>query len=234
MELEGCRPLITGAARGIGRAFVDAFLEAGAAKVYATVRNADAAAALSAVDPRVQPVFLDTTQPDQVAEAAAGASDVNILVNNAGVLFYSNSLSAPNLDHARQEMEVNYFGTLAMCRAFAPNLIPTQGAIVNVLSIAALMYVHVVGTYNATKAAARSMTESLRVDLTPLGVRVLAVYAGGYDTEMHPPSTDRTFLNPPRMLTTAVLQSLVSGGPDDVYPDPGAQNVQRMLAPNPG
>ncbi|HEX2813841.1 MAG TPA: SDR family NAD(P)-dependent oxidoreductase [Sphingopyxis sp.] len=229
MKFDQCRPLITGSSRGIGRAFVDAFLEAGVPKIYAGVRNEDAAAAAAAIDPRVHPLVVDTTRPEQVEQAAREASDVTVLVNNAGVLHYASFLNAPDLGQARHEMEVNYFGPLAMARAFAPALTRSKGTIVNILSIAALAYMPLVGTYNASKAAARSMTQGLRVDLAEAGVAVMAVYAGGYDTEMHLETTDKALLNPPSVLTEAVLEALISGGVDELFPDAAARGLAQRL-----
>jgi len=229
MNLEQCRPLVTGSSRGIGRAFVDAFLQAGVPRVYAGVRNEDAAAAVAAIDPRVHPVIVDTTRPEQVEQAARDADDITVLINNAGVLHYASFLNAPDLDQARHEMEVNYFGPLAMARAFAPALTRSQGAIVNILSIAALAYMPLVGTYNASKAAARSMTHGLRAELAEAGVAVMAVYAGGYDTEMHLESTDKALLNPPSVLTGAVLDALAKGGVDELFPDAAARGIGERL-----
>lgn len=229
MNFDQCRPLVTGSSRGIGRAFVDAFLDAGVPKIYAGVRNEEAAATAAAIDPRVHPVIVDTTRPEQVAQAARDASDITVLVNNAGVLHYASFLNAPDLDQARHEMEVNYFGPLAMARAFAPALARSHGAIVNILSIAALAYMPLVGTYNASKAAARSMTQGLRVDLAEAGVTVMAVYAGGYDTGMHLETTDKALLNPPSMLTGAVLEALVRGGVDELFPDAAARGLGERL-----
>ncbi|WP_084421640.1 SDR family NAD(P)-dependent oxidoreductase [Henriciella litoralis] len=228
MQAAGSRPLITGASRGIGRAFVDAFLEAGAEKIYASVRNDAAAEKLRSVDPRVEPILIDTTDPKTIRAAVSHAPDIDILVNNAGVLYYASFLSSPDLQQARSELEVNYFGTLEMIRAFSPGLIDRGGAIVNILSIAALTYMPLVGTYNASKAAARFMTEGVRHELAPKGVRVLAVYAGGYDTDMHLPETDRALLSPPSLLTGAVLKALADGE-DDVFPDPAAQSLRSLL-----
>jgi len=233
MQLNRSRPLITGAARGIGRAFVDAFLEAGAEVVYAGVRDEAAARRLAAADPRVRPILLDTTHPHDVAAAARAAPDVDILVNNAGVSFNASFLNAPSLDAARQEIEVNFFGPLAMARAFAPSLVDRRGAIVNILSVAALVHIQSVGSYNASKGAARAMTLGLRGDLRASGVRVLAVYPGGYDTDMAYYVEDKSRLFQPSLLTAAVIEALADGGPDDVFPDPAAQNIRRMLREDP-
>jgi NAD(P)-dependent dehydrogenase (short-subunit alcohol dehydrogenase family) len=109
--------LITGANRGIGRAFVVGFAAAGAGKIYAAARDPT-----TITNPHVQPVRLDITDPSQVAAVAVACGDVNMLINNAGVAGFSPFLEAPDMTSARLEMETNYFGTLAMCRAFAPVL----------------------------------------------------------------------------------------------------------------
>jgi NAD(P)-dependent dehydrogenase (short-subunit alcohol dehydrogenase family) len=230
LDLVECRPLITGAARGIGRAFVREFLNAGAPVVYAGARSDAACADLAAIDPRVVPLRLDTRDLDQVAAAAVEARDLNVLVNNAGVERTVSFLNAPSMDDARAEMETNYFGVLAMARAFAPRLIAARGVMVNVLSIAALATVPELGSYSASKAAARALTQGLRAELNPDGVRIIAVYAGPYDTDMawHVPEAQAAQKNPPELLTSAVRAALADGGPDDIFPDPVAQQFRRM------
>ena len=118
MMIGGSTALVTGANRGLGKALVRALLEAGCAKVYAGARNIEGVAP----DRVVQPLQLDITNLDQVATAAARCGDVDILINNAGVAGFAPALAAPTMDNARLEIETNYLGTLAMCRAFAPVL----------------------------------------------------------------------------------------------------------------
>ena len=118
MMIGGSTALVTGANRGLGKALVRALLEAGCAKVYAGARDVDGVAP----DRVVQPLQLDITKMDQVAAAAARCTDVDILINNAGVAGFTPALAAPTMDNARLEIETNYLGTLAMCRAFAPVL----------------------------------------------------------------------------------------------------------------
>jgi len=229
LDFAKCRPLITGAGRGIGRTFVTEFLEAGAPRIYAAARSEAACVALAAVDPRVTPVRLDTRYDGQIEAAVQAARDVTVLVNNAGVERTTTFLGAPSMEDARAEMETNYFGAFAMCRAFAPRLIETRGAIVNILSIAAVVTVPHLGSYSASKAAARALTHGLRAELGPMGVRVIAVYAGPYETDMawHVPEADAGMKHRPRMLTSAVRASLAEGEPDEVYPDPIAQAVHQ-------
>src|SRR5215475_11842587 len=131
MKIAGSVALVTGANRGLGRAYARELIARGAAKVYGAARNPAAV-----TEPGVTPIALDITDSDRVAEVAAHCADVTLLVNNAGVLEYSTFIGAPNLDAARLEMETNYFGTLRMCRAFASALGANGGgAIVNMLSV---------------------------------------------------------------------------------------------------
>ena len=130
MQISNTIALVTGANRGLGLAFSRELVRRGAARVYGAARHPD-----QVTEPGVTPVGLDITDQAQVAAVAARCSDVSLLVNNAGVMRASTFTGAPNLDAARAEMETNYFGTLSMCRAFAPVLAANGGgAIVNMLS----------------------------------------------------------------------------------------------------
>jgi len=121
MKIEGSVALVTGANRGLGRVYARELVRRGAVKVYGAARDPRAV-----TEPGVTPVRLDITDPELVAEAAARCADVSLLVNNAGVMQVSTFTDAPSLDAARLEMETNYFGTLRMCRAFAPaSSVPT-------------------------------------------------------------------------------------------------------------
>ena len=132
MNITGSVVLVTGGNRGLGKAFVQALLDADAKKIYVGARHLT-----ETNDPRLQPLKLDITDARDVAAAAEACQDVNILVNNAGVAFVTPFITAPSMDDAREEMEINYFGTLAMCRAFAPILKKNGGgALVNMLSVA--------------------------------------------------------------------------------------------------
>src|SRR5215471_13020433 len=132
MKITGATALVTGANRGLGHALVDALRGADCRKVYAGARRVTDVAR----DNGIEPIELDITNAHHVAAAAARCSDVTILINNAGVAGFSPALGAPTIDTARREMETNYFGTLAMCRAFASVLRRNGGgALVNVLSV---------------------------------------------------------------------------------------------------
>src|SRR5215472_14794338 len=120
-----------------------------------------------------------------VAEVAQQCADVSLLVNNAGVLKYSTFIGAPSLDAARAEMETNYFGTLNMCRAFAPVLAANGGgAIVNMLSVTSFFTNLIDASYGASKAAAWSLTNGVRLELHRQGTLVVAVHASFIDTDM--------------------------------------------------
>lgn len=115
MNIDGAVALVTGANRGLGRAFARGLLARGAHTVYAAARDPQAVA-----DPGLTPVALDITDPASVAAAAERCADTTLVVNNAGILRGGSLLTADSLDGARAELETNLFGTLAMCRAFAP------------------------------------------------------------------------------------------------------------------
>ncbi|PXW27531.1 SDR family NAD(P)-dependent oxidoreductase [Paraburkholderia caballeronis] len=227
MRIEDSIAFVSGANRGVGAGFVAGLLARGARKVYAGMRDADAA---RFDDPRVVPVPLDVTAPAQVAQAAALAGDVTLLINNAGINRLERVAGPRDPGAARAEMEVNYFGTLEMCRAFAPALTRNGGALVNMLSILARVALPSMGSLCASKAAALRMTEGVRAELAGRGVRVLAVLPGAIDTDM-----SRDF-PPPKLAVAEVVDAVFSaleadpGGADDVYVGAMAEGVAAGLA----
>jgi NAD(P)-dependent dehydrogenase (short-subunit alcohol dehydrogenase family) len=186
MEINDCVGLVTGGNRGIGEGFVRVLLESGARRVYAGSRDPAAAGHLVREFPgRCVALELDVTDAAEVAAAAQQCGDVNLLVNNAGLFLNQLLVGAPDMSAARQEMEVNYFGTLAMCRAFAPVLARNGGgAIVNVLSAAAIVSVPNMGGYAPAKAATRSLSGAVRAELAGQGTQVTALIVGSVDTRM--------------------------------------------------
>ena len=180
MQISNTIALVTGANRGLGLAFSRELVRRGAVRVYGAARHPD-----QVTESAVTPVGLDITDQDQVAAVAARCSDVSLLVNNAGVMRASTFTGAPNLDAARAEMETNYFGTLAMCRAFAPVLAANGGgAIVNMLSVTSFYNNPFNSSYGASKAAGWSLTNGIRLELHHQGTLVVAVHAGFIDTDM--------------------------------------------------
>lgn len=182
MKIKGSVALVTGANRGIGRAFVAALLQRGAKKIYATARDPRA---IDAADPRIEPLALDVTDERAVRETAARCRDVSLLVNNAGVCLWTAALAAPSLENARQELETNYWAILHLSRAFAP-ILKAQGggAIVNILSVSSLVSFPMAGSYCVSKAALHSLTQGMRAELAAQGTQVLGVYPGPVDTRM--------------------------------------------------
>jgi NAD(P)-dependent dehydrogenase (short-subunit alcohol dehydrogenase family) len=175
--IEGAVALVTGGHRGFGRAFVDELLERGAAKVYATSRSPQAQR-----DERIVPLVVDVGDDASVAAAAQAASDVSIVINNAGIVLSTPVLAAPLAD-IRAELETNLFGTIRIARAFAPHLAQHRSsALVNVLSV--LSWLSFGSGYEISKAAAWSATNSMRLQLREQGTVVTALHVGYMDTDM--------------------------------------------------
>ncbi|MFI5915899.1 SDR family oxidoreductase [Dactylosporangium sp. NPDC051541] len=171
--------LVTGGNRGIGQAFVEELREQGA-KVYAGSRDPAAVQTPGAI-----PVELDITDPAQVAAAAAHCTDVNLLVNNAGIFLNRRLVQTDDPDTGRAEMEVNYFGTLNMTRAFAPVLGANGGGqIINVLSVAGIVPTAFMGGYSPAKAATLFLSGITRAELEPQGTKVTALIVGSVETRM--------------------------------------------------
>lgn len=228
MKIEGCIALVTGSNRGLGRALVSALLEAGAAKVYAAARNVREVAA---DDPRVVPLELDTSKPAQIAAAAHGAGDVTLLVNNAGVASSANVLTATQAA-MDTDFRTNVYGTLAVIKAFVPVLERARGgaAVVNVLSLASLGSVPSMGGYSASKAAAYSITQSLRPQLKGRHIEVLAALPGPIDTDMVKD------LQLPKASPADVAKGVLAGverGEEDIFPDPMAQQMGALWSKSP-
>jgi NAD(P)-dependent dehydrogenase (short-subunit alcohol dehydrogenase family) len=224
MQVENAVAFVSGANRGVGARFVTSLLERGARKVYAAARDTRMTVAN---DPRIVPVTLDITDPDQVEQAALLAPDVTLLINNAGINRLECVIRARDADAARDEMEVNYFGTLRMCRAFEPALVANGGAIVNMLSVLARITLPGMGSLCASKAASLRMTEGLRAEMAAHHVRVLAILPGAIDTDM-----SRDF-PPPKLTVSEVVNAVfdaLDGDTDEVYVGEMAIGVAAGLA----
>jgi len=181
MQIHGTTALVTGANRGIGKAFADTLLERGAARVYAAVRDVTT---VTDTDPRVVAVQLDVTDADQVAAVARGLGDIELVVNNAGIARPATPLSA-ELDAARAELEVNYLSLIATTQAFAPILAANGGgAFINVLSVGSWVGSPTLSTYTASKSAAWNYTNAARIELKHQGTHVVGVHVGFVDTDL--------------------------------------------------
>jgi len=224
MELKDHVVMVTGANGGIGSALVRAFLKAGVKKVYACARNKDS---LSAVlgDQRVQTVEIDITNASSVEVVACTYKDVTVLVNNAGT---AQGGLLGKQSSARAEMEVNYFGTHAMCSQFAPVLGANGGGcIVNIISLLAFVSMPSIGTYSASKAALHSFTQGLRGVLAKQGTKVIGVYPGPVATRM------TEGLQMPLATPEGVAQEVIAGvivNAEEIYPDEMSKGVIQGLA----
>ncbi|MDO9414848.1 SDR family oxidoreductase [Pararhizobium sp.] len=232
MNVQGSTALVTGANRGIGRTFVTELLARGAAKIYVGARDVTSLAGLVALDPaRIVALKLDVTDAQDVAAAAQAAADVTLLINNAGYAGGEGVISATDLSVARQEMEVNYFGVLALSQAFAPVLAKSAGStIVNVLSFLSLVTMPSVGTYSASKAAALAATRTVRAELEGQGTQVIAVMPVQVETDM-----GRSLPEPrlqPSEVAGEALDAVVSGK-QEVFPGELTRNSAAMFAADP-
>jgi uncharacterized protein (TIGR00369 family) len=222
MDLDGAVVLVTGASRGLGEAFVAELRDRGVAKIYAGARNPGAVAT-----PGVVAVALDITDPGDVERAAVECRDVTVVINNAGIST-GTSLLTGSLDDARAEFDTNVFGTLAVTRAFAPVLAANGGgALINVLSVLSWISIPATGAYCAAKAAALSMTNSIRLELAAQGTQVLAVHVGYIDTDMAA-AVDAP-KNDPHAVAATVLDGLVAGA-EEVLVDDLSRNVKASLS----
>jgi NAD(P)-dependent dehydrogenase (short-subunit alcohol dehydrogenase family) len=204
--------LVTGANRGIGQALVEEALRRGAKRVYAGTRQS-----LAHLDGRVTPLTLDVTNAAQTQRAVETVKSLDILINNAGLAAFDDLSDRAALE---RHLAVNLFGTYGVTQAFLPLLTHSRGAIVNVLSVAALAALPIIPAYSISKAAAFSLSQSLRALLAGQGVRVHAVLAGPVDTDM-----SRGF-DVPKASPESVARAIFDGveeGEDDIFPDPMSQ-----------
>jgi NAD(P)-dependent dehydrogenase (short-subunit alcohol dehydrogenase family) len=229
MNVHNTVALVTGANGGIGSHFVEQLLQSHAAKIYVCARSLDKLNNLVALDPqRVVPIALDVTDLQSVSAAATQCPDVTLLINNAGNSFNQGIISAPDLDSARAELEVNYFGMASMCRAFAPILKQHGGgAIINILSLTGKVNLPFSGSYSASKAAAISMTQSVRAELAAQKTLVVGVMPGTVDTALAKDWPDPKVS--PGEVARATLEALLADQ-EDVYPgDQAIQVAARLL-----
>jgi len=214
MKIEGKVVLITGANRGIGRALVEEALRRGAKRVYAATRQP-----FTHSDERVTPLTLDVTNAAQIQDAVEKVEALDILMNNAGVDLHEDLSERTNLE---RHLAVNLFGTYGVSQAFLPLVARSQGAVVNVLSLAALASVPFTPAYSVSKAAAFSLTQSLRALWAAHGVKIHAVMAGPADTDM------TRYLDIPKFSPESVARGIFDGvenGEEDIFPDPMSESI---------
>ena len=214
MNITGKTILVTGANRGIGRALVDEALKRGARRVYAGTRQP-----LTHPDARVTPLTLDVTNAAQIQAAVEKVASLDILINNAGVALYDDLSDRAVIE---QHLAVNLFGPYSVTQALLPLLTRSRGAVVNVLSVAALAPFAPIAAYSISKAAALSLTQSMRVLLAARGVSVHAVLPGPVDTDMS------RGIDIPKSSAESVAQGILDGverGDEEIFPDPMSGSI---------
>jgi NAD(P)-dependent dehydrogenase (short-subunit alcohol dehydrogenase family) len=223
MKIENAVVLITGANRGIGLAFARELLARGARKVYAAARDP-----ATTTLPGVHALRLDVTQPDAIAAAAQQASDVTLVINNAGIAQPGGFLAPDSDDVARRIFETNFFGVLNVSKAFAPVLKANGGgALLNVLSVAAWVNGGELAAYSASKSAAWSLTNALRHELAGQKTQVLGLHMAYVDTDL-----TRGF-DVQKSSAEDIVQRALDGleaGADEVLADALTQQVRQGLA----
>jgi NAD(P)-dependent dehydrogenase (short-subunit alcohol dehydrogenase family) len=233
-SIKGTTALVTGANRGIGEAIVDALVAAGAAKVYAAARNAADLTALEARHgSKVVGLRLDVTDAAQIAAATSAAADVNLLVNNAGYAGKANAaFTDPGwIEAGRKEMDVNFFGSLAVTQAFAPVLASNGGgAIVYLGSVASLVNFPMLLAYSASKAATHSLTQAARFMLKSQGTQVFGVYPGPIDTRM---AEDIPFDKTSPADAARAIVAGIEAGTEEIFPDPMSKEMGTAFLADP-
>ena len=224
--IKGSVVLITGATGAIAQALISALAARGAAKIYAAARDISPLTASA----HLVPIKMDVTSDEDVAKAAAVATDVTLLINNAGVNHNTSFMTAPSLAMAKEEIEANYLAPLRVTRALAPALTANHGAVLNILTILARVNLPFMGSYCASKAAGLSLTQGLRGELAPQGIRVAAALPGAIDTRM------TAMLTIPKMTTADAAAEILDGfeaGEEEIYVGEMARGIAQGLAHDP-
>lgn len=232
MNVQDSVILVTGANRGIGKAYAEEFLKKGAKKIYLGVRNPDSVADFVAQNPDVLvPLKLDVTSEADIENATKEAADTEIIVNNAGILFFDGFDDAELVDKARQQMEVNYIGPLAITQKFAPVLKANGGGcLVTVSSIVGHVSMPGFIGYCASKYAVQSMILNARALLKAQGTKVIGVYPGPIETGMTSDFEMDKF--PPEQVAQETIKA-IENGEEDVFTDAFSQGLYQQFRDDP-
>lgn len=218
--------LVTGANRGIGKSIVEEFLRAGARKIYAAARKLESLDPLVAIyGDRIVPLHIDLNDPESIKVAAQQATDVEVVINNAGIANVANPLESNAIDTLQEEMEVNVYGLIRMAQAFAPVLKKNGGgAIAQLNSVASIKTFSDFATYSASKAASYSITQGLRDALKEQGTRVVSVHPGPISTDMANKLGIGEIAEPAELVAQAIINAL-EAGEFHAFPDTMAKQV---------
>lgn len=231
-DIQGKVALVTGANRGIGKAIVESLIQHGVAKVYAAVRNLDSANSLvEAYGDKVVPLKLNLNQPETISQAAKTASDVELVVNNAGILHNATPLAKDAIEALQSEIDINVFGLIRMAQAFAPILKANGGgAFIQLNSVASLKSFADFSTYSASKAAAYSITQALREKLKDQGTVVLSVHPGPISTDMARKAGLGDIAESPSLVGEGIITAL-KDGKFHLFPDTMAKQIGEIYQP---
>jgi len=220
--------LVTGANRGIGKAIVRSFIESGAQKVYLAVRNTDSTQELvQEYKEKVVPVHVDVGLPATITALAKQANDVNVVVNNAGVLEIAEPLAEDSGIALQHEFDVNVFGLLNMAKAFTPIIESNgPGAFVQLNSVASIKNFLSLTTYSASKAAAYTITQGLKDSLKEKGIQVLSVHPGPISTQMAEKGGMLDIAEPTSVVSEGIVKAL-KAGEFHLFPDSMAKDFGR-------
>ena len=226
-DIKNKTALVTGANRGIGKAILESFLEKGAKKVYACVRTLSTAQSLiEKYGDRVEAIQIDLAKPETISAAAERATDVEVVVNNAGVLKNATPLDAGAIDALHFEMEMNVGGLIRMAQAFAPVLKNNGGgAFIQLNSVASMKNFLPFTTYSASKAAAYSVTQGLKDLLSEQGTAVISVHPGPIATDMSANAGLTEMAEPPSLVADEIVAALNNGN-FHVFPDTMAKQIE--------
>lgn len=225
-EVNNKTVLVTGANRGIGKAILEEALQRGATKVYAAVRNLDSVEPLVAEHgDRVVPIHFDLEDPASIAAAANVASDVDVVVNNAGVLKQSAAVDADAIESLQFEMNTNVYGLMRVAQEFAPVLKSNGGgALVQLNSVVSVKTFADIATYSASKAASYAVTQGLRDSLKEQGTQVVSVHPGPIQTDMAKEAGFEEIASSPSLVATEIFAALAEGR-FHAWPDPFANQI---------
>ncbi|MEO2032282.1 MAG: SDR family oxidoreductase [Planctomycetaceae bacterium] len=225
-EVQGKVSLVTGANRGIGKAITATLLQHGVSKVYAAVRDpASADQLVEQHGERVVPIPFDLTRPDTIHAAAKKAADVELVINNAGVLRTSTALSDDAIESLKFELDANVYGLMHTAQAFAPVLKANGGgAFVQLNSVVSMKCFPEFATYCASKAAAYSITQALRAQLAEQGTVVVSVHPGPIATDMGDAAGLTEIAEPPALVGRAIVRALKEGD-FHAFPDSMAKQI---------
>lgn len=232
VTIEGKIAFVSGGNRGIGKAVVEELLKQGAKKVYVGARNiASVDALVEQYAERVIAVELDLLNDDTIIAAAKTATDVEILVNNAGIFAFGSFIGGNLLESLKANLDVNVWGTVKLTQAFLPTLQGKESAaIISVSSVVGLANMPMGSTYSMSKAAVHSLIQGLRGELKGSNILVSGVYPGPIDTDM---TKDFDMeMEAPENVAKNIVQGIQDGA-EDIYPDPMSQQMGVMYATSP-